>query len=318
MAKKNFLKNVFLNVSILFHSLFRGMKSADEKTMGVTREGEITDNSIEEQLSEDGVYADLLKGEVTQEVMELRDSNYRVYRHANDYKYIGNGNVVKKENMTSNNFNVFNPDNLDIHLIQFNDIVTETVYDGIKNVDNIGDVVDEIQQKNLITIERDVFPRFLIEKYAKKVVVRKNNTTVKIDLYFSTYARQFTPTDSLFITELNNILNGTTRNSDTLVINSLEFVTSKAYGADDIMFFKYTDLLYKEINVYENDFVVTYEGYPICNGIDLTAQYRTKEMDEKYANNAMKENAIISISDVNTEEHDFNVDEAISLLNTFK
>ena len=44
--------------------------------------------------------ADLLKGELTQEVLELRDSNYRGYKGSFDYKYIGNGNVQKKnENM---------------------------------------------------------------------------------------------------------------------------------------------------------------------------------------------------------------------------
>ena len=72
------------------------MKSADDKTMGVTREGKIADNAIEEQIQEQGVLNDLLRGEVTQEVMELRDSNYRVFRHADDYQYLGNGNVVAK------------------------------------------------------------------------------------------------------------------------------------------------------------------------------------------------------------------------------
>ena len=89
MKVGNFFRNIFLNIKILWHSLFVGMKSADEKTMGMTKEGEITDNAIEEHISEEGVYADLLRGELTQEVMELRDSNYRGYKGSFDYKYIG-------------------------------------------------------------------------------------------------------------------------------------------------------------------------------------------------------------------------------------
>jgi hypothetical protein len=79
------------------------MKSADDKTMGVTKDGKITDNAIEEQIQEQGVLNDLLRGEVTQEVMELRDSNYRVFRHADDYQYLGNGNVVTCTRMKNAN-----------------------------------------------------------------------------------------------------------------------------------------------------------------------------------------------------------------------
>ena len=62
----------------------------------VTKDNNVVDNGIEEQLSEESVYADLLRGELTQEVIELRDSNYRGYKGSFDYQYIGNGNVQKK------------------------------------------------------------------------------------------------------------------------------------------------------------------------------------------------------------------------------
>ena len=114
---KTWFNNIRFSFSIFFHSIFRGMKSADDKTMGMTKEGEIAENAIEEQVQQQGVLNDLERGEVTQEVMELRDSNYRILKHANDYEYLGNGNVVAKtKSMIQDDLKVFNPENYKILL----------------------------------------------------------------------------------------------------------------------------------------------------------------------------------------------------------
>ena len=179
-----FFTNLLFNIKLFWHSLFYGMKVADEKTMGVTKDGNAADNAIEEHVSEDSGYADLLKGELTQEVLELRDSNYRGYKGSFDYKYIGNGNVLKKnENMASPKLNVYNPENWNIALIQDNKMVVDGAYEVIISQDaNEGSEIDNTNNKYYLKIERDVFPRFLIEKYVKKLVIRENNGEFKIDL----------------------------------------------------------------------------------------------------------------------------------------
>ena len=207
MKVGNFFTNLLLNIKLFWHSLFYGMKSADEKTMGVTKDGNITDNAIEEHVSEDSVYADLLKGELTQEVLELRDSNYRGYKGSFDYKYIGNGNVQKKkENMTTPKLNVYNPENWNVLLIQDNKTIVDGAYEVIISQDaSEGEKIDTTNDKYYLKIDRDVFPRFLIEKYIKKIVVREYENHLKVDLYCSSYARQFMPTDSLFISEKDSL-----------------------------------------------------------------------------------------------------------------
>jgi hypothetical protein len=291
------------------------MKSADEKTMGVTKEGNITDNTIEEHVSEEGLYADLLRGEVTQEVMEMRDSNYRGYRGSFDYKYLGNGSVIKKENMATPKLNVFNPDNLNVLLIQDNKLIVQGVLEATENAEKEGDEVSNKNSNFSLTFERDVFPRFLLEKYVKKIVVRENGINNKIDLYCSTYARQFNPTDSLFITELKNIFENKIKPSDTVMIDTIEFITDACYGSKDIVLFKFGNLNYETINMYDGNFVITYSATPICNGIDLTEKYRTKEMDMKYENKEMRENAKLYFEE--PEEKTFDITQAMDLLKEF-
>jgi hypothetical protein len=298
------------------------MKVADEKTMGVTKDGNAVDDAIEEHVSEDSVYADLLKGELTQEVLELRDSNYRGYKGSFDYKYIGNGNVQKKnENMASPKLNVYNPENWNIALIQDNKMIIEGAYEVIISQDaNEGEKIENNNAKYYLKIERDVFPRFLIEKYVKKIVVREGyDKGMKIDLYCSTYARQFTPTDSLFITELKNIFEKKIRPTDTVMIESIEFITDGCYGAKDITLYVLGTPNFDGINMYDGNFVLTYTGVPICWGVDLTEKYRTVEMDKKYAEKAQRNDTItIDFETIsNSEEGKIDVNQALNLLKDF-
>lgn len=316
---KMWFRNLKLRISILWHSLFRGMKAADDKTMGVTKEGKTIDVGIEEQIQEHSVYTDLLNEQITQEVMELRDSNYRVFRHANDFQYIGNGNVVQKvKNMLQADLKVFNPDNDRIVLVQDNKLVVKGLVEATKDVEEEGEVVaDDKAERFTLKFEREVFPRFQLEKWVKKIVVRQNDEgLVRLDLYCSSYARQFMPTDSLFINELMNIYGKKTRNIDTVDIMSVEFITDKAYGADDITLYRFEELKYEGMNMYDKDFVITYIAKPVQN-LDLTEKYKTKEMDEKYATKARRENA----KPIDMEEYvayqaqnTLDVDEALNLL----
>ena len=320
MKVGNFFKNILFNLKLFWHSLFMGMKSADEKTMGVTKDGHITDNAIEEQLSEEGLYADLLRGELTQEVVEMRDSNYRGYKGSFDYQYVGNGNVKKKEdNMMSPKLNVYNPENYDIILIQDNKAVVEGAYEVIISQDaNEGDKINNRTNEYYIKIEREAFPRFLIEKYVKKVVVRgESHDNVFVDLYCSTYARQFIPTDSLFITELKNIYEKKIKPSDTVEIESIEFITDGCYGAKDICLYNFQNLNYQSIDMYDGNFVISYKAYPVCLGLDLTEKYRTEEMDKKYAEKAMRKDASLNFEAIAEKEDKIDTVQALNLLKEF-
>lgn len=320
MKVNNFFKRLRFNISLIWHSLFRGMRSADVKTMGGAKSSESDGSSIEESIEQKSVLNDLLNENITEEVQELVDSNYRVLRHANDYEYLGNGNVIKKEkNMISDKLNIFNPEEYKVVVIQDNKLVVKGVLEATDGrYDEDGDIASEDKEDRFtIKIERDVFPRFLIEKYTKKVVVRQSNDNLKIDLYCSSYPRQFRPTDSLFINEMFNIYGKKLRNLDTVDIDTLEFITDKAYGADDIILFKFGNMKYESMNMYDKDFVITYSATAICDAVDLTEKYHMESLDEKYANNAKRENApetVINLEDLYYEKNTLDTDEASKLL----
>jgi hypothetical protein len=296
------------------------MRAADVKTMGGAKSSESDGTSIEESIEQKSVLNDLLNENITEEVQELVDSNYRVLRHANDYEYLGNGNVIKKQkNMLADNLKIFNPEGYKIIVIQDNKLVVKGVLEATKDRYNEdGDIASEdMVDRYTIKIERDIFPRFLIEKYTKKIVVRQSEENVKVDLYCSSYPRQFRPTDALFINEMMNIYGKKTRNLDTVDIDTVEFITDKAYGVDDIILFKFGNMKYEGMNMYEKDFVITYTATPICDAVDLTEKYHMDSLDEKYATNARRENApetVINFEDLYYEKDTLDTNEASKLL----
>lgn len=311
----NFFKKILFNLRIFWHSLFMGMKTADQKMMGVTKEGKISDTTVEQQLEQDGVYADLLKGEVTQEVKELRDSTYRGYKASFDYKYIGNGNSIKKTTMISDDILAYNPEGMDIFLVQDNKLIvkgTKDVIDGMKEAD---DNINNTNDDYLLIFERDNFSRFKYEKFIRKIVVRKDEENYKIDLYCSIYARQNMPGDSLFITEIKKIMDGIIKPTDTVLVDTVEFITDACYGAKDITFYKFGNMNYESINVFDGNFVITYSANVICDGLDMTEQYRTAEMDKKYENNEMRENGVIYFEE--KEEETLDINQAMDLMKEY-
>lgn len=74
-----------------------GMKAGDEIIS--TSNSESADGSITigQEVNQNSVYKDLLKGEVTEEVEALRYSTFKAEEESLDYQYLGNGVAEKKE-----------------------------------------------------------------------------------------------------------------------------------------------------------------------------------------------------------------------------
>ena len=79
----------------------------------------------------------------------------------------------------------------------------------------------------------------------------------------------------------------------------------------------FDDMKYEGMNMYDKDFVVTYSTNQVFGLTDITDQFKTKEMDEKYATKARKKDALeLSFEDiVDTQAQDtLDTDEALNLL----
>jgi hypothetical protein len=79
------MNKVINRLKSLFYSLPFGLKAADSEIMGANSTGEVDDTVIQQQVNDKRVAKHLLKGEITQEVEELRYRTYKVDKESNKY-----------------------------------------------------------------------------------------------------------------------------------------------------------------------------------------------------------------------------------------
>lgn len=299
----NPLKKLYNKLNAYWIGLLYGLKNTNDTVF--TQSG--IDNSIgteiQQQVSENRVSKDLLKGEVTQQVEELRYRTYKIDRESKQFEYFSPTKALRFDKQDSKFVKYDNTDNLELITIQPNHIQTASVYDGTKNIDflkaslsdeqgNVAINVGHFDVDNTynINIERDFMPRFKLEAYTTRLVVKKldNNDNMILDFYVSKYPQEKDMKSIYFIKELEKMMSGY-RQSDITSINRLSFVTSHAYGLNDMIEFRFDHIYYKDILEYDGHYVLKFKAHAYVNGKDQTDEYYSKSMDEKYKNHEKKE-----------------------------
>lgn len=235
----------------------------------------------------------LLKGELTEEVKQLRYRTYKVDREAKKYKYFAPTLALKKKEGKDNKFVSYDKsDGLEVITIQYNYALTEDTTDAINQIENGG---RGEKTKYKFEIKRNFVPRFRLEEFLKKVVVKRlDETHAILDFYFSQYSERFFNTSDdksfrskAFINEIKRIRNG--GKSDVLDMEQMRFVTNHAYKKDDLIEYVFRNLWYRETVEFDGDYILRFKASIEHDGYDLTASYYNKTMDEKYKNNEKKE-----------------------------
>ncbi len=287
------LKKVFFNTYLFFKGLFFGMKGADD-IISQKASYSSGDIEIDQEKHVDNIYSQLIAGKETQEVKELRDEYYRVVREANNFHVDVTGSLeegatgdlkAKARKKTALDFTckieVFNPEKLPVRVIQDNKLIPKHGNFFADDLFSYGtnDFV------SIFTVKRNFIPRFALENYANKVVVRTINDEYSyIDIYTTIYASQFGKVDAILISQLNDLIKTKNKKSDITDLSEFSFVTDKAYGENDLYEFSFGEIKYEGINVFDGNFVLTFKGKNIKNGFDITEKYKTKELDEKLKN----------------------------------
>ena len=311
MVKKFFYK-IWFYIVFAWRSLFYGMEAAN--ALLTEQGGEENDNGIHQRIGGGGVYDDMLEQKVTKEVEELRDKHYRVIKEADTYDpstlqmafdsdgepiFLNTNGLKKKtKEMFMKHSLVFNDDeNLNIRTIQdnkqfekknsllFNDENQSDLYipNGLYDFDTT------------ISIERDdIIPRFYLEKFAKRVCVRQKDNAKRalVDLYLPTQASQFGKIDAILVSNLYNIWQNNFKRSDITDFKSIKWVSDKAWGCDDLCLFEYDDVKYTTCNIFDGNFVLTFDCNIVSDGKYIPEKYITKELTEKYETEAPKEKAV--------------------------
>lgn len=303
---------VGLYFKLLWHSLFVGMRNADVMmtTNQKTYDGsgfEIPDNAG------GGVFKDILEEKVTQEVEELRYTSYRVANESKKYRYVGNGKAVKKteSQLAERHVAVEESDNLPIILIQDNNVVCEDVYTLLKEV---GEKKNKKKfQDFTIKIKRDIFPRFQIESYIRKLVLKQADGNYVIDLYCSKYPSQFSEKkDKAFITELKKIQRGEVRNSDILDFSEISFVTSNAWGVDDWFKCSFIEFEFYGIIEFDGNYVIRLGCQPNVFMENLLDKVYSESAEKKYKNKEARENVSLDFVDY-AKQRDYVIPNGLNL-----
>lgn len=290
-----FLKKIYYNLKLLWHSIFYGMSGAEK----IINAPGSTLNEVEviQKQTGGGVFADMLEEKQTQQVKETVDAYYRVYKEADNWDtssitilgedeegvIFGNTTRLRKKNKTDfmKHPPIFNPDNLEIRTIQDNKHL-EDKYNTNPN--------QYFKYETTLKVFRDNFtPRFEIDKIVKKMVVREYSKDIAlVDLYIPSEASQFGKIDAIVISNIYSLKNEEKYKSDLVDFIGFEWYSDKGWNTEDVCLFKYEVIDLIGINIFDGSFVLTYNCKIIENGKDLTEKYKTKELDEKYLMEAPK------------------------------
>lgn len=277
---------------------------------------------VEQKKEVNNVYAQMLRGEVTEEVKELRYEMYQADRKSYEYTYTGGGHA-KKNNVFSFNGSADEDDGLAIEIVQENDVIPisltdygivsygeHTAYDDTKDNDP-----DELHGgERRIHVKYDFNPRFDISKFARKVVVKKTTDPQKkkLDVYFWDCPSQFERLSRLFVNHITNVYNKKER-PDNFEITALSFISYKAYGTDATKLYAYVNLQYAGIKKFDGSFVVSYIGDVEENGTDLLMDVYHEKTEEKIKNKEARNcQTTLSLSDAmeTMKEPEVTMDEA--------
>ena len=267
------LKRKFYNI---LYSLPFGLKGAEDEMLS-QKSSLNTDNvGVHQVINENRLSKDLLKGEVTEQVEELRYRDYKVSKESKKYKYLGDGIAVKKD---------VNDLSKSRHIIQENKLIVKTVFEELQRVNKEEYAIDEYT----LNIVYKSFPKFKLEKYCYlyeldddgekygKLTLRFENrpSSGKIDTY-------------TFIKEVKYIMDNIVKENDYSKIEMVKFVTYNAIGEDDLVEYTLRDLRLIGIEETDKEYRISFQYYYIERN-DLTEKFYSKTMDEKYQNKEKKE-----------------------------
>lgn len=270
-----------------------GVKNTETEMFTQLGGSATADSSVTQEVNENRVSKALLKGEITQQVKELRYRTYTVDREAKKMEYFSPTLVKKRENDDSKFVKYENNDNLEVITIQTNERLTENVNDAFSRViegENGKYTYIEPDKKYIIELGRKYIARYKMEEFVKRLVVKElaKDKRALLDFYVSKYADDSNFISKGFITEINKIKDGNT-NSDVIDIDTVHFVTSHAYKKDDMLEYEFDNLKYVGILEYDGNYIVRFTSDIAKNGFDLTEKYYDQTMHDKYANHEKKD-----------------------------
>lgn len=267
----NWIKKTYLWVYTFFHHLFQGLENANSVAFETGDSSNDSGGGIEVKKHRKSVLQDLLRGELTEEVKELRYEMYLAEQKSHDYKYLGNGRARK-------------------YVQEEKDAVKDAIlcpYDGYSPLVVVSNFsIDNYSDDNMVVrINRDGFvPRFRLEQFTEKVYVYENGNkdNFKIDLFVNSYDDRVYRVMKMFFNEIESIIAGK-RNSDVVDIESLSFDTKK------LVTYTFSDIKFEKIEKIRGYYIISFNAGELQLE-DLPTKFYHEETHKKIEANAPRNN----------------------------
>lgn len=281
---KRLIQKIKNNFLIFFYGLFYGMKATEDNVFHQTGNSLGDGTSIIKEVEDKRVSKALLKGEVTQEVEELRYRTYKVDKESKGFEYFAPTLAMKRDKQDNKFLKYDDRDGLELITVQPNDFIVETVGEVLEQVGGRGKRTDY-----RIKIKRNFVPRYKIEEYITRLDVKKlDENHVILDMYVSKYPNDKDFKSKGFVREIEKIRDEKIK-SDILDYEEVSFITNHAYKLDDMVKFTFRNIFFKEVVEFDGHYIVRFKASTKQDTIDLTKIYYSKTMDEKYKNKEKKE-----------------------------
>ncbi len=281
---KSVLNKIKRNIQIFFYSLFYGMKSTEDTVLHQTGLTNSPGTSVIKEIDDQRISKALLKGEVTQQVEELRYRTYKVDKESKDFEYYAPTLALKKDRQDKNFMKYDDSDGLELITIQPNDVIVETVSETLEQVGGRGK-----RTQYRIKIKRNFVPRYKIEEYITRLDVKKlDENHVILDMYVSKYPNDKDFKSKGFVREVEKIRDEKIK-SDILDYEEISFITNHAYKLNDMVKFVFKNIWFREIIEFDGHYILKFKASLQQDVLDLTKKYFSKTMEEKYKNKEKKE-----------------------------
>lgn len=272
-------------------AMFALATSSVEKNV-LTQDG-VTESSNTAQIQRhrQGTLADALtRGELTQEVKDLRWRMYKVLDASSDFKtkvigYDEEGYPITETVATDRTSGLSK-----IKVDTYDDYTLELVVNNDEATLSISDVLVENSEKNekVIICGRDFSPKFKIENFSKKMNVRTISKTDKLlEFYVPLYPNEEDRRSYLFISEIKKGLKNP-RICDFLDIQTVSFISNNTIGVRDLMSFEYKINKFDKIIEFDGYYVIKFNAIIIKDGESIVEKFRETDLDEKYKNKERK------------------------------
>lgn len=276
----------------LWYSIPYIMKGGNDEIFGHGIES-VDGTEITQNVTDKRVAKHLLKGELTQEVVDLRYRTYLVSEESKKYDYIGNGVALKRQEskIDANNYNF----SMECK------VFCNTVLDAINDANLEGE-----NKYTLDIVYDNPFVNFKIQKYATYIDVKNENGKVETTIHFSSYPNPYDGTSMPFINALGKLESSKNievelKHSDFITsIISMSFMSNNATNNFPNMHFFYLENpSFIKIEKSDNEFLVTY-SWGKFKEENLTDKFYSENMYNKYKNKEKKE-LLDNVMDINKD-----------------